>query len=78
MGCVPTVTPYFLAPRLCDFAYRFPDVELRLTEETTPKLVALLQAGKLDLALVGLPRSPLLSGVAGRSGLGGNRHLPPG
>lgn len=55
VGCIPTLTPYFLAPRLCDFARRFPDVELRLMEETTPKLVELLQAGKLDLALVGLP-----------------------
>src|ERR1700687_4236 len=55
VGCIPTVTPYFLAPRLCDFARWFPDVELRLMEETTPKLVELLQAGKLDLALVGLP-----------------------
>jgi LysR family hydrogen peroxide-inducible transcriptional activator len=55
VGCIPTLTPYFLAPRLSDFARRFPDVELRLVEETTPKLVELLQAGKLDLALVGLP-----------------------
>src|ERR1039458_656497 len=55
VGCIPTLTPYFLAPRLSDFARRFPDVELRLMEETTPKLVELLQAGKLDLAVVGLP-----------------------
>jgi LysR family transcriptional regulator, hydrogen peroxide-inducible genes activator len=55
VGCIPTLTPYFLAPLLSDFARRFPDVELRLMEETTPKLVELLQAGKLDLALVGLP-----------------------
>jgi LysR family hydrogen peroxide-inducible transcriptional activator len=55
VGCIPTLTPYFLAPRLSDFMRRFPDVELRLMEETTPKLVELLQAGKLDLALVGLP-----------------------
>jgi len=57
VGCIPTLTPYFLAPRLIDFARRFPDVELRLVEETTPKLVELLQAGKLDLALAGLPVS---------------------
>jgi LysR family hydrogen peroxide-inducible transcriptional activator len=55
VGCIPTLTPYFLAPRLSDFACRFPDVELRLIEETTSKLVELLQAGTLDLALVGLP-----------------------
>lgn len=55
VGCIPTLTPYFLSPRLGAFAARFPDVELRLVEETTQKLIDLLQAGKLDLALVGLP-----------------------
>ncbi|MDR3700771.1 MAG: LysR family transcriptional regulator [Candidatus Sulfopaludibacter sp.] len=55
VGCIPTLTPYFLAPRISDFTRRFPDVDLRLMEETTPKLVELLQTAKLDLALVGLP-----------------------
>lgn len=59
VGCIPTITPYFLAPRLSGFAGRFPDVQLRLMEETTAKLVELLQAGTLDLAVVGLPvKSP--------------------
>jgi LysR family hydrogen peroxide-inducible transcriptional activator len=59
VGCIPTITPYFLAPRLSDFARQFPEVELRLMEETTANLVELLQAGKLDLAVVGLPvKSP--------------------
>jgi LysR family transcriptional regulator, hydrogen peroxide-inducible genes activator len=55
VGCIPTITPYFLAPRLSGFTQQFPEVELRLMEETTPKLVELLQAGRLDLAVVGLP-----------------------
>ena len=55
VGCIPTLTPYFLAPRLNEFVARYPDVELRLIEETTPKLIELLQNGQLDLALVGLP-----------------------
>lgn len=55
VGCIPTITPDFLAPRLSRFTASFPEVELRLVEETTPKLVQLLQAGELDLALVGLP-----------------------
>jgi LysR family hydrogen peroxide-inducible transcriptional activator len=55
VGCIPTLTPYFLAPRLSRFTTNFPQVEFRLVEETTPKLVELLQAGELDLALVGLP-----------------------
>lgn len=55
VGCIPTLTPYFLAPRLSRFTTNFPQVEVRLVEETTPKLVDLLQVGELDLALVGLP-----------------------
>jgi LysR family transcriptional regulator, hydrogen peroxide-inducible genes activator len=55
IGCIPTITPYFLAPLLGDFASRYPDVELRLVEEITPKLVELLQAGELDLAVASLP-----------------------
>jgi LysR family hydrogen peroxide-inducible transcriptional activator len=59
VGCIPTITPYFLAPRISEFSARYPDVELRLVEEITPKLVELLQAGNLDIAVVGLPvRSP--------------------
>jgi LysR family hydrogen peroxide-inducible transcriptional activator len=57
VGCIPTITPYFLAPRLNEFVQQFPEVELRLMEETTPKLIEMLQAGRLDLAVVGLPVS---------------------
>jgi LysR family hydrogen peroxide-inducible transcriptional activator len=57
VGCIPTITPYFLAPRLNAFTTQFPEVELRLMEETTSRLVELLQSGKLDLAIVGLPVS---------------------
>jgi LysR family transcriptional regulator, hydrogen peroxide-inducible genes activator len=55
VGCIPTITPYLLAPRLSAFVRQFPDVELSLVEDTTSRLVELLQAGKIDLAVVGLP-----------------------
>ena len=59
VGCIPTITPYYLAPRLGQFAARYPDVELHLVEGITSKLVELLQAGELDIAVVGLPvKSP--------------------
>lgn len=76
VGCIPTITPFFLAPRLRDFAEQFPSVDLRLTEEITPKLVQLLQAGELDVAIVSPPvanpdivcselfREPILVAVA--------------
>jgi len=55
IGCIPTITPYFLAPRLRDFADRYPDVDLRLVEDITPNLVELLQSGEIDLAVVSPP-----------------------
>jgi LysR family hydrogen peroxide-inducible transcriptional activator len=55
VGCIPTVTPYFLAPNLQDFAESYPEVELRLLEETTPVLVEMLQGGDIDLAVISPP-----------------------
>jgi LysR family hydrogen peroxide-inducible transcriptional activator len=55
VGCVPTVMPYLLAPRAAEFRHKYPDVELRLFENTTARLAQQLQAGELDLAIVGLP-----------------------
>jgi LysR family hydrogen peroxide-inducible transcriptional activator len=59
IGVIPTVMPYLVAPRIPEFAQRFPEVELQLSEDTTPRLVEQLQAGDLDLAISGLPvKSP--------------------
>ncbi len=55
IGCIPTITPYFLAPSLGFFVNKYPDVELKLVEEMTPNLVALLQSGEIDLAVVSPP-----------------------
>lgn len=75
-GVIPTVLPYFVAPRIAEFISQFPDVDLQLVEDATPRLVEQLQAGDLDLAVAGLPvknpdiicsellREPLLLAVA--------------
>jgi LysR family hydrogen peroxide-inducible transcriptional activator len=55
VGCIPTITPYFLAPHLHDFVEKYPDVDVRLIEETTPVLIELLQAGQVDLAVISPP-----------------------
>ena len=55
VGCIPTITPYFLAPRLAEFNRLFPDVELRLTEDITARLVEKLQQGELDVAVASPP-----------------------
>src|ERR1039457_6689740 len=38
VGCIPTLTPYFLAPRLSRFTTNFPQVELRLGVGKTHRL----------------------------------------
>lgn len=55
VGCIPTITPHFLAPRLGEFVDQYPEVELRLIEDITPNLVGLLQSGEIDLAVVSPP-----------------------
>ena len=55
VGCIPTIMPYFIAPKLNSFLGRYPEVQLRLVEEVTPKLVQLLQGGEVDLAVISPP-----------------------
>ncbi len=76
VGVVPTIMPYFVAPRIGEFLRRFPDLDLQLIENVTPNLVEGLQVGDLDVVISGLPlrnpdivccellREPLLLAVA--------------
>lgn len=57
VGAIPTILPYWLAPKLGDFLKRCPNVDLHLTEGTTQRLIESLQQGELDTAVVGLPIS---------------------
>jgi LysR family hydrogen peroxide-inducible transcriptional activator len=75
LGCIPTITPYFLAPRIGEFASAFPDVGIHLVEDVTTRLIEKLQSGALDFAIAALPvsnrdlvcselfREPILVGV---------------
>ena len=54
VGVIPTVMPYFVAPRLACFVAQYPGVELRLMEDVTLRLVERLQAGELDVVVAGL------------------------
>lgn len=59
VGAIPTVLPFFLAPRLGDFRDRHPEIEIVLTEDMTRGLIERLQSGELDIALAALPvRNP--------------------
>ncbi len=55
IGAIPTVLPYFLAPRLRQFVDRFPEVNVHLREATTPELIEQIQDGVLDIALMAVP-----------------------
>lgn len=54
-GAIPTVMPYWLAPHIASFRSRYPDVDLRIIENNTARLVEGLQNGDLDVAIISLP-----------------------
>ena len=59
IGVIPTIMPYWIAPRIGDFRRAFPQVDLQLIEDTTHRLIEQLQTGELDIAVAGLPvKSP--------------------
>jgi LysR family hydrogen peroxide-inducible transcriptional activator len=55
VGAIPTILPYFLAPRLKGFTERYPDVDLYVREGTTSELVEQVLNGMIDVAMVSLP-----------------------
>jgi LysR family hydrogen peroxide-inducible transcriptional activator len=55
LGVIPTVAPYWLPALLPAVRKKFPRLELILREEQTNRLLALLDAGQLDIVLVALP-----------------------
>ncbi len=54
LGVIPTIAPYVLPVVLPVVRERYPELELRLREELTPRLVQQLHAGELDLLLLAL------------------------
>ncbi|HEY3770127.1 MAG TPA: LysR family transcriptional regulator [Candidatus Angelobacter sp.] len=87
IGVIPTILPYWIAPRIADFRNQFPDVDLHLVEDSTPRLVEQLQSGDLDIAVASLPvknpdiicselfREPLFLAVAKDHPLAGSREV---
>ncbi|WP_050930492.1 hydrogen peroxide-inducible genes activator [Aestuariivita boseongensis] len=57
MGVIPTVAPYFLPQIIRALSDRFPELDLTLREAVTQSLIADLQEGRIDLAVVALPVS---------------------
>lgn len=55
IGASDTLCQFYLLPFLETFHSQYPDVQLQVTNRTTPETVELLKAGKVDIALVNLP-----------------------
>ncbi|HET7501166.1 MAG TPA: LysR substrate-binding domain-containing protein [Kofleriaceae bacterium] len=55
LGVIPTIAPYWLPALLPTVHRRFPRLELILREDQTSRLVALLSAGQLEIALLAIP-----------------------
>lgn len=54
LGVIPTIAPYWLPRVLPGVRAGFPDLQLRLVEETTERLLEALDEGGLDLLLLAL------------------------
>lgn len=57
IGIIPTVAPYLLPKIIKDLSARYAILDLRPREAVTQKLLADLQGGNLDAAIVALPLS---------------------
>lgn len=55
VGAIPTIFPYFLAPRLREFARKFPEIDLHLREAPTAELIRQIEEGAIDIAILSLP-----------------------
>ncbi len=54
-GVIPTIAPYWLPALLPAVRECYPELELILVEDQTARLLAQLDAGRLDVALLALP-----------------------
>ena len=65
LGVIPTIAPYLLPALIPALAVRFPQAEANFRETQTERLLAEVEDGRLDAAIVALPVSePKLTEVA--------------
>lgn len=57
LGVIPTVAPYLLPAILGELTAQHPELDLSLRETLTPRLIADLAEGRLDIAILALPVS---------------------
>ena len=59
IGASDTICRYFLIPYLEKFHNEFPNVHIKVTNQTSPKCIELLENGQVDLILINYPNSHL-------------------
>lgn len=57
LGIIPTIAPYLLPRIIAALALQYPQIDLRIRETLTPRLLEDLSAGRLDTAILALPVS---------------------
>ncbi|MEM7720216.1 MAG: hydrogen peroxide-inducible genes activator, partial [Pseudomonadota bacterium] len=57
LGVIPTIAPYLLPRVMQSLSRQHPELDLYIRETITPKLIAELNEGRLDAAIVALPVS---------------------
>lgn len=55
LGVIPTIAPFLLPRTLESLGKRYPRLRLALREDVTASLLARVEAGQLDMALIALP-----------------------
>ena len=55
LGCIPTISPFFLPKVLPCIRRQFPDLQLHLVEGQTRECLDRLRRGELDVALIAFP-----------------------
>ncbi len=55
VGVLPTIAPYLLPDVLVAFAKKYPGVEIVVQEDTTARLIKLVQTYEIDFALTSCP-----------------------
>ena len=55
LGVIPTIAPFLLPPTLEALRERYPNLRLALREDLTSNLLARIEEGQLDMALIALP-----------------------
>jgi len=55
LGIIPTIAPYLLPNIMPRIKKKFPKLDLRLVEDQTAKILAMLYQGNLDIAIIAKP-----------------------